>query len=284
MLTSAVSNSRTPLEVHVIHHGVEARNLEKLKAYLADQLKIKALYYEFDPEPYRHFRLDDHITLASYFRLFMTEILPGDLDRILYLDGDMVVRGDLTPLWTMNLGDALIGAAPDPFALEPSSNERLRLPSDHVHFNAGVLVIDLSKWRQENLLPKFVAYVEANHANLRYHDQDALNAVLCGRHLPLDYVWNFQARTEPAHFVGCRASPQQLAAWASDPRVVHFTSTQKPWLDAPEVAFRADYYQYLRQTPWRKYRAPDWSLRRNINRRLPLLGKVTRRLRQAIGR
>jgi lipopolysaccharide biosynthesis glycosyltransferase len=286
VLSSISVNSRTPLVAHIIHNGVSTENMALVEKHISTLPGIEFRFYEFDAEPYKHFRVDGYISLASYFRLFLTEILPSEIDKVLYLDSDIVVRADVKELWETRLDGALIGAILDPYANDDpadTSNARLGLPADHPYFNAGILLIDLAAWRRENLLPTFIHYIESNHHRLRYHDQDALNATLAGRVKYIDYKWNFQARTTAADRQLCGATEEQFSAWRANPHIVHYASTQKPWIDRYDVPFRSEYYRYLRMTPWRAYRPPDWSPRRALQRRFPLLQSLATATRGLLG-
>ena len=288
------NNLNHAISAHIIHHGVSDGNFRRLEDHVRKLPNVTATFYEFDPSPYQHFRLDGHISLASYFRLFLTEILPKTVERVIYLDADTVILGDISELWALDLEGALIGAAMDPYANNPAtmeqvsgglpiSNIRLGLPEDHVYFNAGILIIDLSAWRAAGLLAKFVAYVEQNHQILRFHDQDTLNAVLTGRVKYLPYDWNFQAKTRYEDLASSGIPLTEFEAMARRPKAVHYTSARKPWFYMHQVRYEDLYWRYLRKTPWRDYVPPDRTLRRQLGRKLPLVRQLYRKLRPIRG-
>jgi len=258
-ITSLLENNRQHAFVlHVVHNDANAAKLAMLAEHVAGYPNAELRLYAFDDAPYRHFRLDAHITLASYFRLFLTSILPPDIDRILYLDADIVVLNDVAPLWELPFDGKLIAAVPNLFS---QNNERLGLPADYCYFNAGILVVDLDGWRREGLLERFVDYVERNHLILRWHDQDALNAVLHERVKYLDYGWNFQARTKVTDIATLPIDEAGFQRLQQRPNIVHFTTERKPWFYAHKVAYETEYLKYLKLTPWRSYVPPDKNLK-----------------------
>ncbi|QXQ05071.1 glycosyltransferase family 8 protein [Sphingosinicellaceae bacterium] len=266
-ITSLLENNRHhEFVLHVVHGEVSETKRAMLSTQVARYPNATLHLYEFDDAPYRHFRLDSHITLASYFRLFLTEILPPEIDRVLYLDADIVVLGDVAPLWETAFDNCLIAAAPNIFS---QNNERLGLPRDYCYFNAGILVVDLAGWRREGLLRRFVDYVERNHMILRWHDQDALNAVLHDRVRYVDYGWNFQARTQPTDAAALSLDASAFRRLRKQPQIVHFTTEKKPWLYAYRVPFEAEYHRYLKLTPWRSYVPPDKSFKSWTKRNFP---------------
>ncbi|MDB5718460.1 MAG: glycosyl transferase family 8 [Sphingomonas bacterium] len=265
-ITSLLQSNRAhQIDLHIVHHGVSPESLSRLAQVVAAHDHATVQFHTFDTTPYRHFRLDNHITLASYFRLFLSDVLPAGIDRILFLDADIVVLDDIGPLWATPLDGALIGAVPDPFA--GGNNARLGLPADHVYFNAGVLLIDLAGWRAEALLPRFVSYVERNHAILSYHDQDTLNAVLLGRIAYLSILWNFQARTRWRDAAALPMPRDAFERIRRHPAIVHYTTRRKPWNYADKVPFEAHYLRYRAGTPWkalRPKRTPSAFLKRHL--------------------
>src|SRR5688500_9172481 len=91
-----------------------------------------------------HLRVTQQLSTATYYRLMMGRILPPDLIRVLYLDCDIIVRGDLQPLWQTELHNHVIAAAADVFANRNSELKyALGLPEGATYFNAGVMLIDL---------------------------------------------------------------------------------------------------------------------------------------------
>jgi lipopolysaccharide biosynthesis glycosyltransferase len=271
------NNAHNDFVLHFAHNGVDPAKLDMLSAHRQRFANATLIRYRFEDAPYQHFRLDGHITLASYFRLFLTDIIPPDVGRILYLDADIVVLGDVASLWTTDFGDALIAAAPNLFS---QNNERLELPHDYCYFNAGILMIDLERWRREGLIARFVDYVEHNHARLQWHDQDVLNAVLHERVKYLDYSWNFQARTTLAQAAVLLLDAAAFAALRRRPNIVHFTIDKKPWFYTYNVPFEAEYLKYLKLTPWRSYVPPDKTAKGWITRNFPQVQLVFRKFKR----
>lgn len=205
-------------------------------------------FKSFSSESFAHFRVDRHITVASYLRLFMTQFLDPDMGKVLYLDSDLIIRDDIGDLWNTDVSRYFLAAVPDPYS---DNHVNLGFREDERCFNAGVLLVNLTKWREADVVPTFVRYVEENSSILRYHDQCTLNAVLRGQVLSLPYRWNFAARNAdlPASALGM--TKDEFLALRAQPSIVHYTTNVKPWLYLLEPHYKRLYYEYLALTPWR---------------------------------
>lgn len=175
-----------------------------------------------------------HVTEATYSRLLIPDLSP-DLERAVYIDADLLVIDDISELFTMDLGGAILGACVDrdtPTVQTgvPYSWEALDLPPDRPYFNAGMLVIDVPAWRDAGVSAATADYALRWDDELRCPDQEGINAVCGGRALALDPRFNFQMSGEvhAATAAGdARAALQGLRRAA----IVHFTGC-KPWLSA----------------------------------------------------
>jgi lipopolysaccharide biosynthesis glycosyltransferase len=175
---------------------------------------------------------------VSWLRLFLSELLP-DLDRVIHIDADVLVRADLAELWAQRCDGAPVSAVRDylfpTFASGlPNAVSALGLPPSTPYFNAGVLLLDLAAWRRASLTERAIDYAREYGDTIRYADQDALNAVAAGTVHELAPRWNVQlgtasARTTLAHLRSAGDDPSiALRALADRAAVIHFTAF-KPW-------------------------------------------------------
>ena len=118
------------------------------------------------------------LTAATYYRLCIGHALPPEMQRVIYLDCDMLVRCDLAELWQVPLGGMVLAAVVDPAFTE---QHILGLPDGAPYFNAGVLLIDLARWREETIGAAAIGFAGAHPERLTYNDQCALNWILRDR-------------------------------------------------------------------------------------------------------
>src|SRR5258707_5334604 len=250
---------------------------------------LEAIVYK-EVADYAHLPSHDHLTFAAYLRLFMTEYLDPTMQRVIYLDSDLIVCKDLTDLWQMDLDGAYVGAGPEPYD-EPQRTPFGFGPKD-LYVNSGVLLVDLAKWRAENLVARFVEFANANQKLLIYSlDQDILNSVCRGKIHNIGYEWNWQAlcpRFKPEEL---GLTKEEFAELRRVPRIVHYTGPYKPWFYRREPHYKELYYRALAETPWREYVPPDKTLRnlpikaarvmqRRLEWHLPSLARKLRELRK----
>jgi lipopolysaccharide biosynthesis glycosyltransferase len=200
-----------------------------------------------------------HISAATYARLFIPALLPQSADKALYLDCDLIVRRCVGELFDVPVDDfAAMGVAN---AGAPYVSSPLGLPywwrfgrkADEVNFNAGVLLMNLSAWRDGDVTGAALDYLAKDH--VFQGDQAAINAVLPGRIGELDPRWNQQT----GHFVQAieAALPyteKQLKYLQADPWIVHFTTDIKPWNYQSTHPFRSEWFARLDETPYRAWR------------------------------
>ncbi|MEY2452112.1 MAG: hypothetical protein QOD92_1686 [Acidimicrobiaceae bacterium] len=213
----------------------------------------------------------------SWARVSLPTMLP-DVDRILYLDADVLVRKSLDELWELDLGGAPLAAIANVSnaGLQPHLAS-LGIENPRDYFNAGVLVIDLEQWRTEGAGQAIIDYAVARPSNPHF-DQDALNVVFADRWLPLHPRWNAMNSlwfwTEWAREVHGENKVREATA---DPAIVHFEgpSLCKPWHYLCEHPFREEHRRLTARTPWEVPPLEDRTVATRLIARLP----AARRLR-----
>ena len=249
--------------IHIGHHSVHPDRLERLRVFAEGLFPGRVRLVKTELDDYKHFRLDEHITPAAYIRLFLADLVPDHVRRVIYLDSDLIVRTNIEELWHHSLDGCILAAAPEVFSPLP---ERLGLVPDAFYFNSGVMLIDASQWRAIEATPRLLSFVAKNSKSLRYHDQDALNAVLGEMVKPLSYEWNFQARTDLTDLRRIGLDTVALREARRTARIVHFTTGAKPWLYYFDTPFETEYIKYARRTPWASAAHQDKTTRARLRR------------------
>ena len=194
-----------------------------------------------------------HITLAAYYRLFVSKILPKDISKIIYLDGDIVVRHSLKGLWEANIDDYAIGVVHDvsePFHLE---NERLGYPRQYGYFNSGMLLINVAYWREHYCFERFSDFIIQHGDKIVMHDQDVLNAVLYKEKKWLPLTYNFQSGFiyRPQYQSYDKSLSEEIEKYKYDPTIIHYVSSSKPWNINCFFSYRGAWRYYWRRSKWR---------------------------------
>lgn len=208
--------------------------------------------------PYAHFPVFGHISLATYLRLFMTDFLPSSVNKVIYLDSDVMVRQDIQELWNVDLGEAYLGAALEPF--DPRQRLPLGFGPEDFYFNAGVMLINVRRWREDDVLPRFLSFAEQNRALLYSPDQDILNSVFRGQVIDIGIRWNWQALFPRLTPKLLHISAAEFATCKRAPGIIHFTSRYKPWSWKWAPHYQGEYLRLVEKIPW-SHKRPDKHLR-----------------------
>ena len=204
-----------------------------------------------------------HISIATYYRLFAERVLPHTIEKILYLDCDIVVRDSLQELWDTNLDSYALAAVyqshehSEGSERGPRAYTRLSIPKEDGYFNAGVLLINLKYWREKSVTQRLFDFIKEHHNLIHAHDQDTLNAVLYKETKVLNPTWNYREC-----FMDGRKytypSKIDYSKLPEYPVVIHFVSKPKPWQYFCRHPFRNEYYKYLYETPFSSFK-PRWT-------------------------
>lgn len=194
-----------------------------------------------------------HITIAAYYRLFLAEVLPNNLDKVIYLDGDIVVRHSLQEMYATNIDNDAIAAVTDMDEGEIQKFNNLRYEPELGYFNSGVLLINLKYWRTQNLLQNFIDFATEYPERIKFHDQDILNYVLRESKQSLHLKYNVQdGFFKKVPNISWKYE-RELKEAINDPFIVHFTcgGANKPWYKGCEVPYKEEFIKYRNLTKWK---------------------------------
>lgn len=226
-------------------------------------------FYEVNSQYSSAFPLykEDRLTRSTYYRLCFAEILPNVVEKVLYLDGDCIVRHSLLSLWDIDVSNYAIGAVLDVSGEKIEFYNRLRYPRELGYFNAGVLLINLDYWRRNNVHRQFSDFIEFHPERIKFEDQDVMNVVFQDKKLFLPAKYNFQM-----NFL------LRIATWdywkqekdvkeaIADPVIVHYSTNDKPWnaYTHHPHPFNSTFYKYQNQTKWKGVRYEKRSIKLKI--------------------
>lgn len=258
MLYSICQNNKdSEITFHIIiDESVNQRAQKSLENTIFPKSTKKACFYVINGNDYNHLpRLDetnpkDYITQAAYYRLNLSKILPDCIDKLLYLDSDIIVRHSLEDLWNTDLDNYSIGVVPDVGEGVIDKYNRLRYPPHNGYFNSGVLLINLKKWRDEQIYVKFDKFIQEKSDWIKLHDQDVLNRIFYDDKLILPIKYNFQEGFlwNDIFYDYWKYEKQVLAA-RKDPVIIHYTDS-KPWIENCDHPMKDVFFKYRKETEW----------------------------------
>jgi lipopolysaccharide biosynthesis glycosyltransferase len=275
---SLLENTTDPsgVECHLISNDISGLNQIKLLK-LVSALKSKLNIIPADDSKYVGLPTSRYGT-AAYQRISLAQYLPETINRVIYLDSDILVLDDIRTLWDFSLEGRPLAAVEN---LSPKACRHLEF-SRNEYFNSGVLVIDLEKWRQNNTHQKTIDIIKNNIDTIKYFDQCSLNIIFRGDWTKLPLNWNQQGDiygTLEKYSDGCGYSTSDIKQAISQPSIVHFIGQQKPWLLNCFHPFKSTYQHYLAKTPWKGAAPKDYTLFNNIRYSLKIKEKIKQILR-----
>ncbi|MGI6220004.1 MAG: glycosyltransferase family 8 protein [Bacteroidaceae bacterium] len=196
-------------------------------------------------------RQPKHITVAAYYRLFLASILPANIDKVLYLDCDIIVRHNLNELWNTDITDYAVGCVTDGSDGLISYYNRLRYPQFLGYFNSGVLLINLAYWRRYKVQDESLDFLKKYPERIQFHDQDVLNYVLREKKKALPFKYNVQDGFLREKLDLSWEYEEELEEAIRDPWIIHYCGGKKPWTKGCTHPFKSDFFKYRQLTKWR---------------------------------
>ena len=248
LYSASLNNPGVNFRVFLLHRGFSAEQLSSLSRQL-EALDMELRAVRVDERLFESAPVMKQYPQEMYYRLLAAQLLPEDMDRIIYLDPDILVINPLTPLWRLDMGGKLFAAAAHTGMTELANNvNRLRLGTERDYFNSGVLLIDLARCRAEVNPEEIFSYVSEHAEELLLPDQDVLNALYSSRILELDdALWNYDARNFKNYLM--RSNGAADMEWViENTAVLHFCGRAKPWKPHYRHRFGMLYLHYEQLT------------------------------------
>lgn len=259
-ICSVCENNKNMKEItfYIISCGITNENKEKLnllvkkykrKIEIIELTNIKD-YFDFDYDTLGW----NSIVLV---RLLIDKILPPKVKKILYLDGDTIVIGNLEKLWNINLKNKVLGMSIEP-TVDKQRKKDLGLEK-YPYYNAGVLLVNLEKWRDTKAGERIIKFYRDRNGKLFANDQDAINGALKNEIYTLPPKYNFYNifNQYPYSFMCKLMKPVKYISKeiymesVENPAIIHYLGEERPWRKGNTHKYRKDYIKYLSMTEWK---------------------------------
>lgn len=239
-----VSNQGKDFCVFILHSGldeqskneIDRRFQEECQSYQLTEINVGLL----SAAPV----LDQNLSREAYFKLLLPKQIPEDVTRILYLDSDIIVIGDIQELYDYDLKGKALGAVRDLYMDRDILYKTSLMPQEYTYFNSGVLLVDLKRFREVFDFDEAMRYIERNGHKFRFHDQEVLNA-LCYREVEVlpekyNYVTMYRDRFDPLCYRR-RERNQGIV-------ILHYAAgNHKPWKPGYTGKYLERYWQNANQ-------------------------------------
>lgn len=241
MLKSIIYNNNVFLDVYIIYNRLSIVSINSIIDFLDANNYGKLHSYYINAEEYNFPQKIQYISDVTYYRLFAPFIIKENIDRLLYLDSDIIVTGKINDLYNINFEENIIVGCKNMLCKEMSHlnkqfNQNLELPLSNEYINAGVILIDIQKYKEFVNQEIIVDFINENQEILKMQDQDVINKLFYKKIKIVDNKYNFQINTVEENFID------------NDIRIVHYSQRAKPWhFDYYSTNKARYYYKFLAQ-------------------------------------
>lgn len=250
-VTSILENNRgNQCHIYILTDGFSEKTVSlfnQMQIQYAQEISIKKI----DSTVFEGLKVSDRFRRSIYFRFLIPDIV--DRDKVLYLDSDIIVNGDLKNLWDIDLSFYACAVVEDQCADDIRLHNRIDMYS--TYFNSGVLLMNLKYWRDNLIKEKLVDYIFNNPEKCLYPDQDALNVILERKVYFLDYKYNFQelmlddANNSFLH----KDKWDKIKKAFEQPIIIHYTKPIKPWHLEYQGPFKYLFLKYKSLSLWSSF-------------------------------
>lgn len=245
------NNKNEKICIHLFAIECRSDNIAKIKV-VTEKWNAQIKVYQITPDIFKGFPPTGNYSIACYLRLLSPSLLPK-LDKVLYLDCDLVVNGPIKELWNLDISNYSMAALPD--AILSYNIVKDYLGYDYYkegYINSGVLLINLKYWRENNIQEKLIDYL--NTHTVKLPDQDALNIILHGTIKFLHPKWNCHVGYFSFPPIVIKEQKKYIKELWNKAVIIHFSGLVKPWYKECVNPYKKVYLKYLRQTPYKDYK------------------------------
>lgn len=234
--------------VYIAHNSLTEEDFAKLCAVLP---RTELVDVTLSSEMFADAPISDRYPKEMYYRLFAAQYLPEQLDRILYLDPDIVVINSLRSLYEIDFGDKLFAAAShiESHTFKNLNRRRLHLSEQARYINSGVMMMNLPLLRTEQNPQEIYQFIEEHKNSLLLPDQDVLNALYADRTIFLDpLVYNLgekYLRLKNLHLP--RGEKLGLDWVRQHTAIIHYYGRNKPWKEGYHGKLRVFYDGFVQE-------------------------------------
>ncbi|MCI8362462.1 MAG: glycosyltransferase family 8 protein [Clostridia bacterium] len=239
-LQSLIDNANKEYKylIKVLHTNVQKEHMEQIKKFESENVNIEFVDLSYYIEKVKDkLYTRDYYTNTTYFRLFLPELYP-QYDKVLYLDSDIIVVGDISELYNTDMGTNLVAATPDDIiqynkVFQDYAELVVGVASYKNYFNAGVLLMNLDELRKFNFQEKFLYLLGTVKFSVA-QDQDYLNRLCKGRVTLVDHAWDVMP------YVNNETKPEEI-------KLIHYNFAYKPW-HFEDVTYNEYFWEYAKKT------------------------------------
>jgi len=233
------------IDVYIVDDQIQKKNKAKIEQSLALK-KMNLIWLKMNsiiPKDIQLPIVNNGYPINTYIRLLIPYFIPKEIEKVIFMDVDMIMIDDISNLLKIDIGDYVIGAASDSMGEmvttignKIENYKELGLDPNEGYFNAGLQIINTKKWLEQDITIKTISVINENKKYAYLGDQYGLNVALVGNWYEIDRLWNcFSVNDDP------------------NPKVIHYFH-RKPIFKSYAYNYKEEFYYYLDQTKWKGFK------------------------------
>lgn len=238
-ITSLLENNvHSKIVVHILYSDLSDNTILRLSVFEKRYPNAKIVFHKIESARFKDFQINiPHITKETYFRYLISDIIT-DTNKVLYLDGDTVVNGEISELFNIDLTGFYCAGVRDIYIEQERYKKEIGLTESELYINAGIILFNLEEIRKSNIIEKLFKLSAEN--DFKFQDQDAINAAFKGKIKELDCIYNFK-----------RAHQKAFSKKVKLAKIVHYVGPNKPWNKFSLNRLKRVYFKYKKISPFR---------------------------------
>ncbi len=265
-IISLMENNKSAdnITFYIIDDEIDDENKAKLTTMIESYGREVIYILAPDPSELFEFPFKSRYQIGhSYVRMAIGTLLPNNINRVLALDSDTLIVGDLSELWNMDMGENILAGVKDCINLK-AYNKQFNLSDKQLYCNAGMFLVDLNKWREQKIEEEIKHIIKACGGNVFFFEQTLMNYSCREKVYKLHPKYNcytlffaFQYKNlmrwrRPTDFY----TKKEIDEAKQNPLIIHFTRNfymlSRPWIKTCDHPYTNCYQEYKKLTPWKK--------------------------------
>jgi len=244
-LTSILKNNPAQkFTFHVFLDAINPPDEKKISELCAQFPSTQIILYFLPPDLYSELYLEGDYTKAIFYRIVAADFLAQSLNKMLYMDSDMICLKPLDELINLPMEEFFVAAVADPGVVNtPLHKNNFGFNDKYLYFNSGLMYLNLQRWRKEKVSAQMLNIM--SRREYPFPDQDAINLVADLNNYPVKYLPD-----KFNHFFRVNGVEQPMR---DDVVIQHFTGQLKPWFPWCESPLKKLYDSYQEISPWRDF-------------------------------
>lgn len=266
------NKSSKELNIYIVDNNISEKNKEKFRKMCSDFGRSLTFIPIADIEKLAGTKIDiGRWNISTFGRLFEASLLPDSVEKVIHIDCDTMVMSSLEDLWNRDMEGKIVAGSLE--CIGDSYKTEIGLSKDDTYINAGNIMLNLKKIREDNTEELFRNYIK-NHSHLSFVDQAVLNACVKSDEklvVPLDYnaysiIYYIKYKNlKKVKRVTTFYSEEEVEKAVKKPAIVHFTTCfmdgSRPWIENNVHPLLSTYLDYKSKSPWAD--TPIWKDPRN---------------------